>query len=61
MLVLNRKLGESIRVGHDVEIVVVRIERSQVRLGVSAPREIPIHRNEVYDTIWGRIGREEKP
>lgn len=51
MLVLSRKQGESIMVG-EVEITVVDIRHDkQVRLGINAPKEVPVHRREVYDTI----------
>ena len=48
MLVLSRKLNEAIRIGGDISIRVVRIDRDTVRLGVSAPRDIGVHREEVY-------------
>ncbi len=48
MLVLTRKSGEAIRIGDDVRIVVVEIRENQVRLGISAPVEQPVHREEIY-------------
>lgn len=51
MLTLTRKVGESIRIGDDIEIVVKEIRRNQVRIGVIAPREVPIYREEIYDAI----------
>ena len=51
MLVLSRKKNESIVINNDITIVVVEIRGDKVRLGVEAPREIPVHRREVYDAI----------
>lgn len=51
MLVLSRKKNESIVVNNDITIVVVEIRGDKVRLGVEAPREVPVHRREVYDAI----------
>ncbi|MEN9777551.1 MAG: carbon storage regulator CsrA [Verrucomicrobiota bacterium] len=51
MLVLSRKLNEAIRIGGDISIRVVRIDRDSVRLGVSAPKDIGVHREEIYVEI----------
>jgi len=51
VLVLSRKLNQSIMVGDDVRIVVVAVDRDTVKLGIEAPREIPVHRSEVYEEI----------
>jgi len=51
MLVLTRKLGESIAIDDHIKIVVVQIKGKQVRLGVQAPRETKIHREEIYAAI----------
>ncbi|MEM6366318.1 MAG: carbon storage regulator CsrA [Planctomycetota bacterium] len=51
MLVLSRKKNESIVIDNDIRIVVVEIRGDKVRLGVEAPREVPVHRREVYDAI----------
>lgn len=51
MLVLTRKLGESIAIDDNIKIVVVQIKGKQVRLGIKAPKETKIHREEVYKTI----------
>lgn len=51
MLVLTRKRDESIMIGDDVRIVVVDVQGDQVKLGIDAPRRIPVHREEVYREI----------
>ena len=48
MLALTRKKGESLIVNNDVEITVLEIRGDQIKLGISAPREVPIYRKEVY-------------
>jgi len=56
MLVLSRKKNESIVINNDITIVVVEIRGDKVRLGIQAPKETPIHRNEVFEAIQ-RVGR----
>ena len=51
MLVLSRKKNESIVINGNITIVVVEIRGDKVRLGIEAPREIPVHRREVYEAI----------
>lgn len=51
MLVLSRKKNESIVINNDITIVVVEIRGDKVRLGVEAPKEVPVHRREVFDAI----------
>lgn len=51
MLVLSRKKNESIIINDNVTIVVVEIRGDKVRLGIEAPKEVPVHRKEVYDSI----------
>ncbi len=51
MLVLSRKKNESIIINDNITIVVVEIRGDKVRLGVEAPKEVPVHRREVFDAI----------
>lgn len=51
MLVLTRKIGEAILIGDDIKITIVQVKGRQVRLGIEAPRETQIHREEVLDKI----------
>lgn len=51
MLILTRKIGESLIIGDDVEITVLSVRGNQVKLGVNAPKEIAVHRQEIYERI----------
>ena len=51
MLVLSRQKDESIMIGNDVEVTIVDVRGDKVRLGITAPRDIPVHRKEVYEAI----------
>ena len=51
MLVLSRKKNESVVINDDITIVVVEIRGDKVRLGIEAPKNVPVHRKEIYDAI----------
>ncbi len=51
MLILTRKVGEAIRIGDDVEITALGIKGNQIRIGISAPKDVSVHRKEIYDRI----------
>jgi carbon storage regulator len=51
MLVLSRKIGEQITIGNSVKVTVLSFDRGIVRLGIEAPKSIPVHRKEVHDKI----------
>jgi carbon storage regulator len=63
MLVLSRQRDETIMIGDDIEVTVVDIRGDKVRLGITAPREISVHRKEVYDAIRreNRAAAQVKP
>jgi len=54
MLVLSRKKNESIVINNDITVTVVEIRGDKVRLGIVAPKEVPVHRQEVYNAIHGK-------
>ena len=56
MLILTRRVGETVVIGNDVDVTVLGVKGNQVRLGVKAPKEIAVHREEIYE----RICREQK-
>ena len=49
MRVLTRKVGQTVRVGKDVTLTILRQERNEIRIGISAPKDVPIHRQELYE------------
>ena len=61
MLVLSRKKNESIVINNDIIVTVVEIRGDKVRLGIVAPKEVPVHRQEVYEAIHGKEVAEPAP
>ncbi len=53
MLVLTRKTNQSIMIGDDIEVTVLAVAKDKIRLGITAPREVPVFRKEVYLSIKG--------
>ncbi|WP_020413333.1 carbon storage regulator CsrA [Microbulbifer variabilis] len=56
MLILKRRTGENLRIGANVSVTVLEVKGNQVKIGISAPKSLPIHREEIYM----RIKRERK-
>ncbi len=57
MLILTRRVGETVMIGDDVTITVLGVKGNQVRVGISAPKNVAVHREEIYE----RIKREQQP
>lgn len=56
MLILTRRVGETVMIGDDVAVTILGVKGNQVRVGVNAPKEVSVHREEIYE----RIKREEQ-
>jgi carbon storage regulator len=54
MLILTRRVGEALMVGDETKIVVLGVKGSQIRLGINAPKDIVVHREEIYDKIHSK-------
>ena len=57
MLILTRRVGETVVIGDDVTVTVLGIKGNQVRIGVKAPKDVPVHREEIFERI--RVERGE--
>jgi carbon storage regulator len=57
MLILTRRVGETVMVGNDVTVTIVGVKGNQIRIGINAPKDVIVHREEIYE----RIQREKHP
>ncbi|MEX0430647.1 carbon storage regulator CsrA [Spiribacter insolitus] len=56
MLILTRRVGETLMIGDDVAVTVLGVKGNQVRIGVKAPKDVTVHREEIYERIRGENG-----
>ena len=61
MLILTRRVGETLMVGDDITVTVLGVKGNQVRLGVNAPRDVAVHREEIYNRIQHEDEKPEEP
>ena len=55
MLILTRRVGETLMIGDDVTVTVLAVKGNQVRIGVNAPRDVAVHREEIYERIQNEV------
>jgi len=60
MLILTRRVGETLMIGDEVTVTVLGVKGNQVRIGVNAPREVAVHREEIYERIKAEEGGEQE-
>lgn len=60
MLILTRKVGESINIGDDITITILGVSGQQVRVGINAPKDVAVHREEIYQRIQAGLSSADK-
>lgn len=60
MLILTRRIGETLMIGDNVTITVLGVNGNQVKIGTNAPEDVPVHREEIYNRIQESKGKNEK-
>lgn len=61
MLILTRRIGEVLRIGDDVSITILGVKGNQVRIGIDAPKDVAVHREEIYQRIKREQGQAAAP
>jgi carbon storage regulator len=61
MLILTRRIGETLNIGDDVQVTVLGIKGNQVRIGINAPKDVPVHREEIYERIKQEQAGKQDP
>jgi carbon storage regulator len=61
MLILTRKVGESINIGDDITVTILGVQGLQVRLGINAPKDVSVHREEIYKRIKAEAAPDQDP
>jgi carbon storage regulator len=61
MLILTRRVGETLMIGDSVSVTVLGVKGNQVRIGITAPKDVAVHREEIYQRIHGEEGEQRDP
>ena len=60
LLILTRRIGETLKIGEDIDVTVLGVQGNQVRIGIKAPKDVAVHREEVFDRIQREL-KDKKP
>jgi carbon storage regulator len=61
MLILTRRVGEVLKIGDNIDITILGVKGNQVRIGINAPKEVAVHREEIYTRIKEEQGQQQQP